>query len=1050
MSDDEKTPSIKGEADRKGSKGGAKKKGGGKKDKLEEDNEAKFFKTASIEAVLEHLQTTEKGLTNEDVELRLKQYGENKLPEHNVNPVIKFLLFFWNPLSWTMEIAATLSIILGDYVDFLLISGLLLLNACIGFYEEHSSANAMEALKNQLAPTALCLRDGEYTETPAFQLVPGDIVRLGLGDVIPADLKLLANGDGMKIDQSSLTGESLPVSKYPGDELFAGSSVKQGEMNAVVYATGVHTFFGKAANLVSTTESHGHFQTVLKQIGLFCIIFIAICVALELLIQFPARQKPCTGLSWEPGKRCPTMDNILVLIVGGIPIAMPTVLSVTMAMGAAKLAEKQAIVARLTAIEELAGMDVLCSDKTGTLTLNKLTLSEPIVVDQHHDVTPETVKLHAALAAQRVNADAIDFAVTESLGENKHVIEDEYELIKLVPFDPVSKRSTATLKRKSDGKVFKTCKGAPQVLLKSVVNRDEIGELVDAKIEEFASRGFRTLGVGYCDEPNLEEKKKGEEGGDHDGEEWYYEGIIPLYDPPRHDTKEVIEKVKHYGIMVKMITGDQTAIARETCRQLGLASNILTPDKLEQAEREGNTRMVETTDGFAQVFPEHKYNIVAGLQRLNHIVGMTGDGVNDAPALKKADIGIAVADATDAARAASDIVLVSPGLGVIVDAIFGSRKIFQRMRNYVLYSVSATVRVCVTFTILTIAFDFYFPTIVIAIMAILNDGTILTISKDRVSPSPEPDHWNLPKIFIFAMVLGTYMVAETIVLFCIVRETAVCTSWLTMPELTDAQIRGLIYMNVSISGQATIFITRTHGWWFQSRPSVLLMMAFVIAQVFSTLIGLYGFNGYPNDGEADFDGCGWSYTLFTWCWTLVWFMFKDPLKFFTYWMTDFFYKAQPVKRTRKAFGHPVYGRHGKRSFSPFSAWPHMAMEPPAPEDVAEVAAGMRRASMDLVEAPWQTDDAPAAGGGKSHHKKGKGREAGQLVKGDRMGTDSDEEGSEMFKLHRHHHPHQHTHHHHNDSDSESYSTDQSSYDTFSEGSDEDIKETKKSKGKKHH
>lgn len=991
-------------------------------------DDPKFFKNASIDAVLDHLQCTRKGLSAAEVEQRIAQYGENKLEEHHVHPILQFLLFYWNPLSWTMEFAAILAIILGDYVDFILIFGLLTCNAVIGFYEEHSAGNAMEALKNQLAPTAYCLRDGEWQETAAFGLVPGDIIRLILGNVVPADVKLLEAERGvasMKIDQSSLTGESLPVTKYPGSELFAGSSVKQGEMDAVVYATGSNTFFGKAANLVATTESHGHFQTVLKNIGLFCIVFICLCVALELIIQFPARQKPCTGLSWQGGEGCPTLDNILVLIVGGIPIAMPTVLSVTMALGAAKLAKHQAIVARLTAVEEMAGMDVLCSDKTGTLTLNQLRVDTPVPVDDELDIDPDTIHLHAALAAVLVQPDAIDKYTVESLGERKKILTEEYEQMRFIPFDPVSKKSQALVKRKSDGKLFKVCKGAPQVMLNHVSNREHVEEKVHAMINEFAERGYRALGVAICNDPQYIS------GEEQDETTWIYEGMIPLFDPPRIDTKEVIEKVRDYGIMVKMITGDQMAIAKETCKQLGMGAdptkpNILTPDHLDEAEKEGNPHLVETADGFAQVFPEHKYAIVAGLQKLNHIVGMTGDGVNDAPALKKADIGIAVADATDAARAASDIVLVSPGLSVIVEAIFGSRKIFQRMRNYVLYSVSSTVRVCLTFTLLTLIFDFYFPTIVIAIMALLNDGTILTISKDRVKASKSPDHWYLPRVFVFACVLGGYMVLETICLFLIVYLSSWPEDWFTMNSLNNAQLRGLIYINISVSGQATIFITRTEGWWFLSMPSVLLLGAFVVAQVVATLIGLYGFNGYPNDDEADFQGCGWAYALFGWIWTFFWFLLMDPIKFITYRVIDLFVRAQPVRRTKKVFGHPVYGRHGRKTLNFGTMWPHMTMEPPSPEDVAEVAAGLRRASLDLVERPWSAEagDIPLKKKKKKHHKKKADPARSALVTHD----SSEDEGD--FKHHHHHH-----HHHAKDSDSDEYGSDLS-FEEYTDTEDE--------------
>eukprot|EP00005_Dracoamoeba_jomungandri_P002641 CAMPEP_0174261966 /NCGR_PEP_ID=MMETSP0439-20130205/12693_1 /TAXON_ID=0 /ORGANISM="Stereomyxa ramosa, Strain Chinc5" /LENGTH=1154 /DNA_ID=CAMNT_0015346589 /DNA_START=54 /DNA_END=3518 /DNA_ORIENTATION=+ len=982
----------------------------------------------TVTDALEYLGTDpDLGLTEEEVGKRIKQYGKNELPEKKPNIILEFLVFFWNPLSWVMELAALLSFVLGDYADTLLIATLLILNALIGFFEERSSGNAVAALKSRLAPTAQCLRNGEFHEVTAFGLVPGDIIFLGLGDVVPADVKVIS-GSSLKIDQASLTGESLPVTKYVGDILLAGSIVQSGEARCMVYATGSNTFFGKAASLVSSTKSQGHFQEILKKIGLFCICFITVGVIIEIIIGFAVYRTECTGLTWA-GKDCPVISNILVLLVGGIPIAMPTVLSVTMALGAQKLAKHQAIVSRLTAIEEMAGMDMLCSDKTGTLTLNKLTIGEPILVEGFSE---ERLLFDAALAAQKISPDAIDYCLLKhfdlvedkssssssiSTKKKKGIFsrikgmfkssseggEEEYEMkaahttkvglvddkcdfskvevLDIVPFDPVSKRSTATV-RDHKGRIFYTTKGAPQVILNLGSNEEDIAEAHLAEgIDDLGSRGYRALGVASTLPHHADEHV------DEDNLEWIVEGLMSLYDPPRHDTAEVIANVQQYGIEVKMITGDQMAIAKETCRQLKIGDHILTPDiidkdiagatddsttsgddstdsqsetkKLHSTKKDKVLRKlhlqkkkkinhkkevvkehkfsaetinaVQSANGFAQVFPEHKYYIVEALQQRRFVVGMTGDGVNDAPALKKANIGIAVDGATDAARAASDIVLVSPGLGVITRAILGSRKIFQRMRNYSIYSITTTIRIVLTFGILTVGFDFMFPTLLIAIMAILNDGTILTISKDKVKPSQSPDTWSLPTIFILSIVFGTYLSISSILLFVIVDKTSWPEDWFGMQHLNRDEIRALVYLNVSVSGQALIFVTRAQSFFFLSMPSILLMIAFVIAQIAATLIGIFGFNGYPDDGFTDFVGCGWDYAILAWVWSIIWFLPLDLLKIGTRFLLRLFIKRDKIVQKAKHFGHPVYGKHGNKSFH--GIWGKMIMEPPEHQQI---------------------------------------------------------------------------------------------------------------------
>jgi len=449
--------------------------------------------------------------------------------------------------------------------------------------------------------------------------------------------------------------------------------------------------------------------------------------------------------------------------------------------------------------------------------------------------------------------------------------------------------------RSNNGVTFRVAKGAPQVILNQAQNKDEIKDEVEDLIKDFAIRGFRALGVSRS--------------VDEAGTVWIFEGLIPLFDPPRHDTAETIKRALSMGVKVKMITGDQLAIAKETARSLGMGQNMFTIPSLKKNDMGiSSSDLIEQADGFAEMWPEHKYKVVKSLQKRKHIIGMTGDGVNDAPALKKADIGIAVHGATDAARSVSDIVLLSPGLSVIIDAIISSRKIFQRMRNYVVYSVAATIRICLTFAILTLAWEFYFPTVAIVIIAILNDGTMLTISKDRVKPRPTPDTWNLVEIFSLSFSFGIYLLVSTLVLFVLVRDGHFHHAF-GLPIISESQMRGMIYLQVSISGLATIFVSRAHGFSYQERPGAMMSIAFVLSQLSATFIGVYGFGGYPHNGRTDFEGCGWAYALAIWIWCIVWYIPMDFIKFFVFnLVTDKWHMMTPslhhkIHKTIHPHGH---------------------------------------------------------------------------------------------------------------------------------------------------
>jgi H+-transporting ATPase len=774
------------------------------------------------------------GLSQAEAQKRLSQYGPNEIEEKTINPFLKFLTYFWGPIPWMIEAAVILSAVARHWPDFAIILLLLLANAVVGFWEEHQAGNAIAALKAKLAIKARVRRDGKWTTPEARELVPGDVIRVRLGDIVPADARLL-EGDPVEVDQSALTGESLPATRKSGEAVFSGSIIRQGEIDAMVYATGEDTYFGKTAQLVQEAHTVSHFQRAVLKIGNYLIV---LAVTLVVLILGVALFRGDAMLT--------TVQFALVLTVAAIPVAMPTVLSVTMAVGARLLAKKAAIVSRLAAIEELAGTDVLCSDKTGTLTQNRLTLGDPFSVK---GVPAEQVVLSAALASRAENQDTIDLAVLSGLKTDHDV--KGYETVHFQPFDPVHKRTEATI-RAADGRTFKVTKGAPQVILELSANAGQVKSVVDEAINGFAKRGFRSLGVARTDAQG----------------QWQFLGVLPLFDPPREDSKATIATARQMGVNVKMVTGDQVAIARETAGQLGMGTNILDAGGFGDTKHHETAQLaesIEKADGFAQVFPEHKFHIVNVLQQHGHIVGMTGDGVNDAPALKKADCGIAVSGATDAARAAASIVLLTPGLSVIIDAIKESRKIFQRMTSYAIYRIAETIRVLLFMTLAILVFNFYPVTaVMIVLLALLNDGAILSIAYDRVQYSEQPEAWNMPVVLGVASVLGITGVVASFGLFYLGERVF---------HLDRAVIQSLIYLKLSVAGHLTIFVTRTRGPFWSHRPAPILFAAVVGTQILATLLSVYGIFMSP---------IGWMWALFVWGYALAWFLVNDRVKLAAY------------------------------------------------------------------------------------------------------------------------------------------------------------------------
>jgi H+-transporting ATPase len=796
------------------------------------------LKSLLMPEVEKQLGSSPDGLTQAEAQKRLTQYGPNEIEEKKTNPFLKFLTYFWGPIPWMIEAAVILSAVARHWPDFGIILLLLLANAVVGFWEEHQAGNSIEALKAKLAIKARVKRDGKWITPAARELVPGDVIRLRLGDIVPADARLLA-GDPIEVDQSALTGESLPATRAPGEAVFTGSIIRQGEIDAMVYGTGANTYFGKTAQLVQEAHTVSHFQRAVLKIGNYLILLAVALVALIITVALFRGDPMLT-----------TLQFALVLTVAAIPVAMPTVLSVTMAVGARLLAKKEAIVTRLAAIEELAGVDVLCSDKTGTLTQNKLTLGDPFSVN---NAPADQVILNAALASRADDKDTIDLAVLGGM-KNEHALKG-YQVVHFQPFDPVHKRTEATV-RGTDGKEFKVTKGAPQVILELSANAGQVQPAVEQAVNAFAARGFRSLGVARADQ---------------DGK-WQFLGVLPLFDPPREDAKATIATAHQMGVNVKMVTGDALAIARETARKLGLGTNILDASGFGDTKHHETAQLeesIEKADGFAQVFPEHKFHIVDVLQQRRHIVGMTGDGVNDAPALKKADCGIAVSGATDAARAAASIVLLTPGLSVIIEAIKQSRKIFQRMTSYAIYRIAETLRVLFFMTLAIVVFNFYPVTAVMIVMlALLNDGAILSIAYDNVHYDNKPEAWNMHMVLGISTVLGVIGVFASFGMFYLGERVF---------HLDRAHIQTLMYLKLSVAGQLTIFITRTRGPFWSIRPSRILSVAVLGAQTLATLIAVYGLFMTP---------LGWGWALFVWGYALAWFLVNDRVKLLAYRVFD--------------------------------------------------------------------------------------------------------------------------------------------------------------------
>ncbi len=785
-----------------------------------------------LEEALRELKTDpERGLSRAEAVKRLKDYGYNEIPEEREHPVIKFLKKFWGPIPWMIEAAALLSYIVEDWVDFWIILTLLAVNGVVEYWQERKAENVIEYLKRKMAVYARVLRDMQWTKIPARELVPGDIIRLRIGDIVPADVRILEDTD-IEVDESALTGESLPVHKKRGDVAYSGSIVKRGEALAVVIGTGLNTYFGKTVKLVNEAETQSELQKMVIKVGDYLIALAIAVITVMIFVEVVLRHKPILDV----------IKFGLVLTVASIPAALPAVLSITMAIGAMELARKKAIVTKLVAIEELAGVDILCSDKTGTLTKNKMSVGKIVALNGWKE---EDVVFYAALASREENADPIDTAVfdkAEELGLDQRI--GQWRQEKFIPFDPKIKRTEAFV---TDGRTrMHVIKGAPQIVIGMCTATDEETRRRAVEIvHELAQKGFRTIAVAVDRGNGLE-----------------LVGIIPLYDPPRDDAKKAVTLIKKLSVAVKMVTGDHAAIAKYIAKILGIGDKVITMDEIENLPEEKKYEVIEGTDVFAQVLPEHKYIIVDGLQKRGHMVAMTGDGVNDAPALKKANCGIAVAGATDAARAAASIVLLEPGIAVIADALRTARRIFQRMESYVIYRLTETIRVLFFMAASILAFSFYpITSTMVILLAILNDIPILTIAYDNVREPRKPARWNVKGIVALATALGTTGLISSFLALWIGYKIL---------GLSMGMLETFIFLKLIVAGHSTLFVTRSRGWlWQKPWPSKQLFTAILATDAIGTILAVYGIFMAP---------IGWKLAALVWGYALGWMFVNDAVK----------------------------------------------------------------------------------------------------------------------------------------------------------------------------
>jgi H+-transporting ATPase len=745
----------------------------------------------------------EAGLPSVEVEKRLKRYGFNEVPEKKAIPVIMFARKFWGLTAWMLEIIIVLSWFLQRYADLYIVFGLLVFNSVLDFVEEQKASGAVEALKEKLRVNARTLRDGSWKIVSARELVPGDIVRIRSGDFVPADVKIVI-GD-LQVDQSALTGESLTVEKKVNNVLYSGSIVKRGESNGIVISTGVKTYFGRTIQLVQLARPKLHIEEVISNVVRWLLIIVIALIVVTLFFS-----------AFRSLNLFDALPIVLVLLLSAIPVALPAMFTVSMAVGSRELAKRGVLVTRLSAAEDAATMNVLCADKTGTITMNKLSIAKVIPLNGFSE---KEVVLYGALASQEANQDPIDIAFID-LAKRENLITDTFVEKNFVPFDPRTRR-TETIVQKA-GNEFKVMKGAVRAIAEICGLDENETKNLEAQTAGFAAKGYRTLAVAKADIQDSQPQLI---------------GLSTLYDKPRPDSKQLIHELQELGISVKMLTGDALPIAREIAKDVGLGENVISASDLKALIKENPieaTEAAEETDGFAEIYPEDKYTIVKSFQVRKRIVGMTGDGVNDAPALRQAEVGIAVSNATDVAKGAASVVLVNEGLTSIVDLVKNGRVIYERITAWILSKIVRTIQIA-TFVVLSFLFtgSYVVSAFAIILYFFLTDFVKIALSTDNFKWSKKPDTWNINGAVKASAILGLLVILESFGLLYVVLNCFHVA--LGDPALYTFTLEILFY-----SAMFLIFNVRERRHFWDSKPSKTLIAVIIISIIVATGIVTVG------------------------------------------------------------------------------------------------------------------------------------------------------------------------------------------------------------------
>ena len=758
------------------------------------------FKKMSVKETMSCLDASEKGLPSSEAEKRAAEFGYNEVAEKKENIYLEFFSHFWGPIPWLLEIATILCYFIGSRFDAYVLAFIVLMNGAVAFYNEHDSKKALQLLKKKLTIKTRVLREGEWKTLDARELVPGDIILIGLGDVVPADAKITSGS--ISADQAALTGESLPVEAHANDVIFTGSIVKRGEVRCVVVNTGMRTFFGKTVELVSIAKPKSKTEEIMFTISRY-VTYIGVALFLVILAYaFTIDVKPVVILTFA-----------VLFIGGGIPAALPMMFTISQSKGATDLSKRNILVTKLDSLESAASVEVVCLDKTGTITMNELQVSDAIPIGKGN---ASDVLALAALASSEGSKDAIDSAIL-SRAKEKGARLAGCEQISYKPFEPATKRAEGVIKEK--GKRFVAMKGAPQTILSLCIGATKAQkEALNKAVDALSKKGCRALAVARSDYGKFDKLA--------------LVGVIGLGDPLRPDSAATIAALREAGIKPIMITGDNMAVAREIAIQAGIGGKIVRIADIRKLPEKERADAVIACDGIAEIYPEDKFWVVKLLQSRGKIVGMTGDGVNDAPALKQAELGIAVSNATDVAKAAASMVITEPGTGKILEAVRVSREAFQRMLTWTLKKISRSIQ----FMLILIMGFFYFHDVIVSInglvvMMIINDFLTMSLAIDNSRATKTPNRWDLKSITLVSVFVG-------IIFFLI--ELAVFFAGMSYFKLDLAGIQTLMLLSLVYTGQMGIYIVRERGHFWQSWPHKYVAITLWFAIALLTAMGIMG------------------------------------------------------------------------------------------------------------------------------------------------------------------------------------------------------------------